>query len=303
VRSLVTIAIPTYQRAAQLRRAIESVLAQEYEPVELVIADNASTDGTRELCEDYTARHPSVRYVRHATNVGPTANFQHLRTLARGDYFLFLGDDDWIDPGYVAACVAAIEDNPGTSLAAGRVVYHGPDGLAPDPYPVDIDDADPRRRVLRYCRGVRANGVFYGVVPTLVDLRVPVMRNVLGGDWLHVMALAYLGPVRTLDGVVVHRTVGGTTLNLANVSATLGLGWLPRNAPQVAIVYSVFRDIAVESPLYAGLGRRGRLWLGARAGAILFVRFVPGAVVKFVRMRATGARSRSQARPAPAPAP
>ena len=298
-----TIAIPTYQRAAQLRRAIESVLAQDYEPIELIISDNASTDGTRELCEDYTARHPSIQYVRQPANVGPTANFQHLRPLAGGDYFMYLGDDDWLDPGYVSACVASIEDNPGRSLVAGRVFYHGPDGVDPDAYPVDIEDVDPRRRVLRYCRGVRANGVFYGVVPTFLDRRVPVMRNVLGGDWLHVMALAYLGQVHTLDEVVVHRTVGGTTVDLANVAATLGLGWFPATAPQIAIAYAVFREIAVESPLYAGLGRRGRIWLGARSGAILFLRFVPGAVVKFARLRAIGVVRRAQARPAPAQAP
>ena len=65
------------------------------------------------------------------------------------------------------------------------------------------------------------------------------------------------------------------TVNLATVAATLGLGWFQAQAPQLAIAYWVFRDVAWDSPLYADLGRVGRLWLGVRAGWIIFWRFVP----------------------------
>jgi glycosyltransferase involved in cell wall biosynthesis len=296
---MVTIALPTYQRAAQLRRAIESVMAQDYEPISLIISDNASTDGTRELCEDYAASHPSIRYVRNPVNVGPTPNFEQLRRLAQGDYFLFLGDDDWIDPGYVSACVASIKAHPGSSLVAGLTLYHRADGISADLHPVNISDADPRRRVLKFCRQVRANGVFFGVMPVVIDRRAPALRNVLGGDIVHIMALAYLGSVRTLDGVAVHRTMDGMTVSLANVAATLGLGWFQTNAPQIAISYWIFRDIAVDSPLYAGLGRRGRLWLGLKAGGIVFLRFVPPAVLKFARLQAAATARRLRARGAP----
>jgi glycosyltransferase involved in cell wall biosynthesis len=282
---MVTVAVPTYERSAQLRRAIESVLAQDYEPIELIISDNASIDGTRELCEDYAARHASIRYVRQPVNVGPIANFEGLRSLARGAYLLFLGDDDWIDSRYVSACVASIDANPGSSLLAGRAMYHRPNGVDADPHPVNISDTDPRRRVLRFCREVRANGVFYGVTPVVLDQRVPALRNVMGSDMVHVMALAYLGPVRTLDEVSLHRTVDGTSVNLANVATVLGLGWFEANAPQVAIAYWIFRDIAIDSALYTELGSWGRLWLGAQAGAIVFLRFVPRAALKFARLQ------------------
>jgi len=297
VNPMVTVAIPTYERATQLRRAIESVLAQDHEPIELIISDNASTDGTRQLCEDYVSRHPSIRYVRHSSNVGPTPNFESLRPLARGDYFMFLGDDDWIDPGYVSACVETLESEPGLSLVAGRSFYHRAGRADVEPVLVNIDDSDPRRRVLAYCRAVKANGVFYGVMPIAAQRRVPAMRNVQGGDWLHVMGLAYLGRVRTLEEVAVHRSADGMTVSLANVAAMLGLGWLEANAPQVAIANWIFRDVAFDSPLYEGLGRWGRFWLGIRAGSVVFWRFVPPAVLKFGRLRvaALGGRLRPRA--------
>jgi glycosyltransferase involved in cell wall biosynthesis len=295
---MVTVAVPTYERPGQLRRAIESVLSQDYEPIELIISDNGSTDGTQKLCQDYVDRIPSVRYVRHSVNVGPTLNFEGLRLLARGAYFLFLGDDDWIDSGYVSACVTSIEANPGTSLQAGRAIYHGSDGAHTDHHPVNISDADARRRVLAYCRQVRANGIFYGVTPVAVERCVPALRNVMGCDIVHVMALAYLGPVRTLDEVALHRTIAGTSVNLANVAAVLGVGWFQANAPQVAIAYWVFRDIAFDSPLYSELGRWGRLCLGARAGAIVFLRFVPRATLKFARLQGSALICQLRAAPA-----
>ncbi|MDP9074844.1 MAG: glycosyltransferase, partial [Actinomycetota bacterium] len=233
----------------------------------------------------YAARNPAIRYVRQPINLGPTPNFEQLRGLAKGDYFLFLGDDDWIDPGYISACVQAIEANPGSALVAGRTMKHGPGGAEPDRFPTNIVDPDPRQRVVDFCRQVRANGVFYGVMPIEVDQRAPRLRNVQGGDMVHVMALAYLGPVRTVDHVAIHRTVGGMTVNLANVAATLGLGWFQAAAPQIAISYWIFRDIAFDSPLYAELGRLGRLWLGLRAGGTVSVRFVPPAVLKFARLQ------------------
>jgi glycosyltransferase involved in cell wall biosynthesis len=259
-------------------------LAQDHDAIQLVISDNASTDDTERLCQATCAEHANARYVRHDENIGPTPNFESLRAQVIGDYFMFLGDDDWIDTDYVSTCVAWHEANPGHSLVSGRTAYHRADGVVDlEAHVTNIQDDDPRKRVLRFCREVEANGVFYGVVPTAMDRAAPPLRNVQGGDMVHVMSLAYLGKVRTLDGIVVHRTVDGMTVSLANVAETLGLGWFQRNAPQIAIAYWIFRDIAFDSPLYRELGR-GRLWLGVRAGGIVFARFVPRGVVKFARL-------------------
>lgn len=287
---LVTVAVPTYQRCELLGRTIDSVLDQDYPAIEVLIGDNASTDGTAELCATYTDRCANVRYFRQATNVGPTPNFESLRTRGTGDYFLFLGDDDWLDPGYVSACVAALEAHPGSALAAGRTWYHRGETSDIEPESLTVDAGDGPTRVLDFYRSVGAAGLFYGVVPAAVNRRAPVLRNVMGGDILHLAALAYLGPVRTLDDVSVHRTVDGMTVNLATVAATLGLGRVQAMVPQLALAYWVFRDIAVDSPLYADLGRVGRLRLGLRAGWIVFWRFVPGAVLKLGRLVASRLR-------------
>ena len=282
---LVTVAVPTFERSVELTRAVDSLLAQDYEPIEIIIGDNASADDTESVSRSYEAEFASVRYLRQVRNLGPTPNFESLRCVGSGEYFMYLGDDDWVDSGYVGRCVAELERNPRSSLVAGVTRYHrAAVSTDTEPRPINVVEPDGPSRLLSYYRQVEGNGVFYGVVPAWANEAAPPLRNVAGGDWLHVAALAYLGNVTTVEDVEVHRTVDGMTVNLATVAATLGLGWFQAHAPQVAIAYWVFRDVAWDSDVYRSEGRIGRLWLWFRAGSIVFLRFVPRAVLKFVRL-------------------
>lgn len=105
---LVTIAIPTYNRSkGYLREALESALAQDYQPLEIVVVDNASTDDTPAYLASINDER--VRYVRNKKNLGVNGNFNACLKHARGDYFLLLHDDDRIDPDFVTCCMKALE--------------------------------------------------------------------------------------------------------------------------------------------------------------------------------------------------
>ena len=71
---LVTIGVPVYNGADYLTLAIDSLLAQTYRNVELLISDNASTDGSSEVCAAYAQRDARVRYIRQAHNIGGVEN-------------------------------------------------------------------------------------------------------------------------------------------------------------------------------------------------------------------------------------
>ncbi|MCU1496687.1 MAG: glycosyl transferase family 2 [Acidimicrobiales bacterium] len=305
VSPLVTVAVPTFQRPDSLRRAIDSVLAQDHPAVEIIISDNASADGTEAVCREYAEREPSITYLRRPVNVGATANFDGLRSEGSGDYFVFLADDDWMSPGYLSTCVTALEADPGLAVAAGRAVYHHPDRVEPEPQPINLDAETGADRVCDYYRTVRANGVFYGVARAAVNGRIGPLRNCQGADMVHVAAMAYQGRVTTFDHIAVNRTVGGATANLANVARSLGLGRFETYLPQLAIVWWVFRDIAWDSPVYADRGRWGRLALALRAAWVIFWHFVPGAAVKLGRLVVASLRrrfGRAPRRPDAAPA-
>ena len=279
---LVTVGVPTYNRCDSLMRATRSVLTQDYRPLRVLIADNASTDGTPDALRELAGRHPEVQLLLHERNAGPTANFESVREASSGDLFMWLGDDDWMGEGLLAACVEELRADPAAVMVAGAARYHAGDRNWLEAPLVDAHQSGGPARVLAYFRQVKGNGVFYGLIRRSALDRLPPLSNAMGGDWLLVAALAFLGKIRTIDRVEVHRSTGGATRSLADVARHQGLGLIPRHAPQVAIAWVVFADIAWRSPVYASLGRVGRSWLGLRAAAIIVRRFVPGAVVKYV---------------------
>jgi abequosyltransferase len=110
-KPLLTIAIPTYNRAWCLKDLL-SVLAGQLkdEPrVELLISDNASPDETPSLVQDFMAQGLPVRYLRNAKNIGPDANFVQCFEQAHGKYVWIFSDDDLILPGALAKILAYCE--------------------------------------------------------------------------------------------------------------------------------------------------------------------------------------------------
>lgn len=93
---LLTVALPTYNRSNFLVRALNSILSQYDDRVEVLVSDNASTDDTQKIVEDFKLKNPKINYVRNKENIGPDANFLQCYRLAHGKYILLLGDDDLI---------------------------------------------------------------------------------------------------------------------------------------------------------------------------------------------------------------
>ncbi|GJQ57457.1 MAG: glycosyltransferase [Candidatus Scalindua sp. AMX11] len=106
IRPVVTIAIPTYNRAdVCLKHAIESAVSQTYPNIEIIIADNCSTDDTEILVKNFND--PRIRYYKHKKNIGQVRNTNFCLDVAVGDYFLLLHDDDLIDSDFVECCMKA----------------------------------------------------------------------------------------------------------------------------------------------------------------------------------------------------
>jgi glycosyltransferase involved in cell wall biosynthesis len=276
---------------------VDSARAQDWPSLEILISDNASVDATPDYATALAADDDRVRYVRNGENVGGTENFNRVRSAARGDYFMWLGDDDTIDPTYVRRCVETLEAAPRAALVGGRVRYHSEDGDF-DGTRVEVASTSPVRRVLDYYRLVTDNGTFYGVSPRRVFAATPDMGHRMGNDWFLVAAYAYLGKLRTLDDVTVHRATGGNTTSLRNVARSLGLSRFEAELPQVAIAWHTFADIGWRNPVYRDLPAPRRVVLGARCAGIVVRRHVVPNVPKYARQlvaraRAAGASGRS----------
>lgn len=109
----VSVVIPTYNRAADLRRALDSVLSQTFPVAEIIVVDDGSTDNTREVVAQFGSR---VSYF-HQNNAGGAAARNRGIRLAKGEWIALLDHDDWWMPEKIQLQVEALHRNPGAVLA------------------------------------------------------------------------------------------------------------------------------------------------------------------------------------------
>jgi glycosyltransferase involved in cell wall biosynthesis len=113
IEPLVTIGVPTYNRAAGLARALEAMCAQTYRNLEIIVSDNASTDpNVEKVVRDVMARDARVIYHRHPQNIGAMANFSSLVSKGNGDFFMWAADDDRWEAFFVERCVRELVADP-----------------------------------------------------------------------------------------------------------------------------------------------------------------------------------------------
>ncbi len=247
-----TIAIPTFNRVDTLPQAVTSALAQDYAAVEVVISDNASTDGTEDYCRSLAAADSRVRYVRHAENIGALGNFEAALVAASGEYFMWLADDDWIDGNYLTECIRSLDR--GAALAAGRAHWFGGDVKLEVEAPFTLSAGNGAARVRDYYSRVTRNSVFYGVHRTATVRGLGPVPEPTAGDWMFVAMAALAGPVETVKSTAINRATGGAS------DAILGARW--------AIPSGVVRHI-LGAPGFASLGRWRRAVLAAECGVIV----------------------------------
>lgn len=124
---LISVIIPAYNYAHLLPRALNSVLGQWAEDVELLVVDDGSQDNTAEVLTDYQARHPQLQVVRQA-NAGAAAARNHGIRLARGRYALLLDADDELVEDAFASLRTVLQANPQAGLVLGAQLSVTPDG-------------------------------------------------------------------------------------------------------------------------------------------------------------------------------
>ena len=106
---IVTVGMPVFNGESHIRQAIESVLTQEFEKLELLISDNASTDATSRICQEYALVDSRVRVIVHRENRGALWNFKFVARHALGSLFLWLAHDDYLDPRFLRECVEHLD--------------------------------------------------------------------------------------------------------------------------------------------------------------------------------------------------
>ncbi|MGE0117982.1 MAG: glycosyltransferase family 2 protein [Dongiaceae bacterium] len=145
-----SIGLPVYNGENYLAKAIESVLGQTFRDLELIICDNASTDRTQAICEDYVRRDARIRYIRNARNLGAGPNYDLAFHSARGIFFNWLAHDDAMAPTYLERAVACLERTPDAVLCYIGITEIDTKGQVRRAYTNHLPGVDSPRASIRF---------------------------------------------------------------------------------------------------------------------------------------------------------
>jgi glycosyltransferase involved in cell wall biosynthesis len=202
----VSIGLPVFNGEAFLREAIDSVLGQSFGDLELVISDNASTDATAEICREYVARDPRVRYYRNDTNMGAARNYGRAFELARGEYFKWLAADDRIAPEFLARAVEILEREPTVAIALSRYVaidergdvLHGLD------YDHEFRGSAPARIRKLFGHPHGTEHPHWGLLRASVARKTGLLRTFIGSDFFLSFELVLHGETVQMPDHLIH---------------------------------------------------------------------------------------------------
>jgi glycosyltransferase involved in cell wall biosynthesis len=118
---LISVGMPAYNGERFIRKALESILAQEHGNFELIISDNASTDNTLKICKEYASHDKRIRINAEEHNKGIPANFEKVLQLATGKYFMWAAVDDYWHPSFIRELLKELEKHPEAGVAMSAV--------------------------------------------------------------------------------------------------------------------------------------------------------------------------------------
>jgi glycosyltransferase involved in cell wall biosynthesis len=118
----ISIGMPVYNGENYLAVALDSIITQSFTDFEVVISDNASTDGTEEVCRSYQARDARIRYYRNRMNLGAAKNHNQAFELSSGKYFKWASHDDVLAADFLSRCVSALEQDPSVVLCYSKII-------------------------------------------------------------------------------------------------------------------------------------------------------------------------------------
>jgi glycosyltransferase involved in cell wall biosynthesis len=135
-----SIVVPNYNHAAFLPACLNALLNQSVQPFEVIVIDDASTDGSLAVIEEFAAKHPTIRVLRNDCNQGVVFSMNRGLELAQGEYVYFPAADDEVAPGLFEKSLWLLAENPAAALSCtisewreGGLKWHMAAGMASRP--------------------------------------------------------------------------------------------------------------------------------------------------------------------------
>lgn len=261
----VSIGLPVYNGERYLRVAIDCILNQTFDDWELIICDNASTDGTEAICREYAAREPRVRYYRLEANIGAARNYCRVLELARAPYFKWIAADDYVGPGFLERCKRILDADPDVVVCTTKADLIDQDGRLIHHY----DEAQQLSQTRASDRMIASRNIdswclaLYGLMRTEVLRRTAVMGNYVGSDSVLLAEMSLYGRFAEVPEYLLsrrfHPEAYSYNVNLDKMKSF----YAPAKKSGTALVFRLWRHLYeyVRAVLRAPLSVREKLRL------------------------------------------
>lgn len=218
-RPLVSVGLPVFNGEKSLRAAIETLIAQTYPNMELIISDNCSTDATQEICNKFALQDKRIKYFRQAENIGAVGNFRFVLEQAKGKYYFWAAADDTHSPDFIDANVTFLERNPDYCASISPCRNEG--GKFSIYWMGDrpLNQSSYESKILTFFKGWHRAAIFYSVYRREILTNDPILYGPehLGQDWAVVMHIAKLGHFQRIEKGEIIFGLDGESKNIRHL--------------------------------------------------------------------------------------
>ena len=233
-----SIGLPVHNGEKFIRKCLDSLLAQTFENFEIIISDNASTDDTQKICQEYSKKDKRIQYIQQENNIGLLPNFNFVLEQAKNEFFMWIGVHDFILPDYAKKNMEILASNSNVVGSVSKI----------DPYNFSesqIDKIDSKfisftkklrtrfkkleafsisgtyeEKVRKYLTGSTCQ-VIYGIFRTEKLQKSIVPSLFVGLDWAEMLNVLKFGDIHVVNEVLMYEFEGGrSTGGIIHISKT-----------------------------------------------------------------------------------
>lgn len=261
---LVSIGMPVFNGERFLESAIASNLAQSHQNIELIIADNASTDRTAEICQAMAASDSRIKYLRNEENIGAANNYRKLVAQAKGRFFRWTNADDLISPELVETLLPVLMGHDDVVIAFGKTQLIDAEGKVTGDYDDDVDlqQENPSERYEEFYRRSGLTNIIYGLMRTSAMQKTDLMGSgtLPAGDVSFLAAMSLQGKFVRVPETLFYRRIHEEAFSSNPDPEAQATFWSASSKRVRMGNWRAFlADYAAIASLQASLGEKARL--------------------------------------------
>lgn len=195
-----TIGLMIYNEAKYLDKTFESIFSQDVDNFEVVVGNNASTDGSTEIIDKWTAKHPEIIHIKRETNIGALQNWNDIIERARGNYFVLAGGHDLWSPTYIKSLIHYLDNNENAVIAFAQTQWIDEFGNNLS-IPTSLLDTSGMQYLAKFVSLMFANQHYlYGALRLSAVKKTRRQLEVIGSGEIFLQELAQYGDFCLVEG-------------------------------------------------------------------------------------------------------